>query len=445
MKRIFTISVIAVLLVSLVPIPYTVSAEDPPLLSKVWVDDDWNGYSNGTDVDGPIIGIDAFGTIQDGIDAATPEGTVNVAAGTYNENIIVSAKKKVKILGAGADVTTIIGDGSTSVVTGNSMHADSRIEGFTITSQVQNHTPIFGGGINLENSATTIANCNITGNSAAYGGGIHISWISGTVLSPQVINSLVINNSATVWGGGIFFVNYSLSQIMKLSPTVMNSTIADNTGGDGVYNLQADTTIINTIIYGNSLNNLTDAGGGTSTTSFSLIYTDPLSPSPFVGSGDYHLQSGSLCIDAGDPSFTGPPLTDLDGNSRIVNSVVDMGAYEYQISIINVKIDIKPGSDPNSINLGSKGVVPVAVLTTDGFNASEVDAESVKFAGTEPERWTSEDVDEDGDLDLLFHFKTQELDLTTDSTEATLTGKTLGEIDIEGTDTVRIVPPKGKK
>jgi hypothetical protein len=110
---------------------------------------------------------------------------------------------------------------------------------------------------------------------------------------------------------------------------------------------------------------------------------------------------------------------------------------------VEVAIDIKPGSDPNSINLESKGVVPVAVLTTDDFDASIVDPATVVFAGASPLRWAMEDVDGDGDLDLLFHFKGQELDLDEDSTEATLTGTTFDGLPIEGTDTVNIVP-KGK-
>lgn len=105
-----------------------------------------------------------------------------------------------------------------------------------------------------------------------------------------------------------------------------------------------------------------------------------------------------------------------------------------------VMIDIKPGSCPNSINLKSKGVVPVAVLTTDDFDASTVDPVTVLFAGASPLRWTTEDVDGDGDMDLLFHFKTQELNLTETSTEATLTGTTLGGQPIMGTDTANIVP-----
>jgi len=103
-------------------------------------------------------------------------------------------------------------------------------------------------------------------------------------------------------------------------------------------------------------------------------------------------------------------------------------------------IDIKPGSYPNSINLGSKGLVPVAVLTTDDFDASTIDPVTVHFGGATPVRWTMEDVDGDGDTDLLFHFKAQELvDLNEESTEAFLTGYThYGEF-IWGTDTVNIV------
>ena len=108
--------------------------------------------------------------------------------------------------------------------------------------------------------------------------------------------------------------------------------------------------------------------------------------------------------------------------------------------VIEATVDIKPGSYPNSMNLGSRGVVPVAVLTTEGFDATTVDPVTVLFAGAAPLRWAREDVDYDGDLDLVFHFKTRELNLDLESTEATLTGLTFDGIPFEGTDTVNIVP-----
>ena len=107
-----------------------------------------------------------------------------------------------------------------------------------------------------------------------------------------------------------------------------------------------------------------------------------------------------------------------------------------------VMIDIKPGSDTNPINLKSKGVVPVAVLTTDVFDAAEVNPATVQFAGAAMLRWTLEDVDGDGDKDMLFHFRTEQLNLDQNSTEATLAGKTTEEVTFEATDEVQIVPAK---
>jgi hypothetical protein len=110
------------------------------------------------------------------------------------------------------------------------------------------------------------------------------------------------------------------------------------------------------------------------------------------------------------------------------------------IPITQVMIDIKPGTDVNSLNIGSLGVTPVAVLTTSDFDASIVDPVSVSFADAAPLRWTLEDVDGDGDDDLMFHFKTQELNLDANSTEAILTGSTFDGTLIEGIDSLNIVP-----
>ena len=108
--------------------------------------------------------------------------------------------------------------------------------------------------------------------------------------------------------------------------------------------------------------------------------------------------------------------------------------------VLLIEIDIKPCSLPNPINLKSKGNVPVAILTTNDFDASTVDPASIVFAGASPLKWHLEDVDCDGDIDLLLHFKTPELELAADSTEATLTGETWDFQQIQGTDSVRIVP-----
>lgn len=50
---------------------------------------------------------------------------------------------------------------------------------------------------------------------------------------------------------------------------------------------------------------------------------------------------------------------------------------------ITVTIDIKPGSYPNSINLGSNGNVPVAIFSTEDFDATTVDPLTITLAGAE--------------------------------------------------------------
>ncbi len=113
----------------------------------------------------------------------------------------------------------------------------------------------------------------------------------------------------------------------------------------------------------------------------------------------------------------------------------------YEVVVIPVPIDIKPGSFPNSINLKSKGNVPVAVLSSPTFDATTVNRNTVVFAGVPPLPIgkSSEDVNGDGLLDLVLHFKTQDLNLQPGDTEACLSGKTLDGQDIEGCDSVRII------
>lgn len=111
--------------------------------------------------------------------------------------------------------------------------------------------------------------------------------------------------------------------------------------------------------------------------------------------------------------------------------------------IIGVNLDIKPGSFPNSVNLKSEGVIPVAILTTDSFDASTVDADTVLFGvtGTEssPIHSALSDVDNDGDLDMIFQFPVLDTGLVIGDTQAQLTGETLDGQLIEGSDSINIV------
>jgi hypothetical protein len=108
---------------------------------------------------------------------------------------------------------------------------------------------------------------------------------------------------------------------------------------------------------------------------------------------------------------------------------------------IEASIDIKPGNYPNSINLNSKGVAPVAILTTPDFDASTVVADLVRFgsAGASPIKSALEDVDRDGDMDMILHFKTQDLGITCGDTEVTLTSLTSSGEFFSGSDSISAI------
>jgi hypothetical protein len=91
----------------------------------------------------------------------------------------------------------------------------------------------------------------------------------------------------------------------------------------------------------------------------------------------------------------------------------------------HVSIDIKPGKDPNVINIRSNGLVPVALLGSAEFDVSQMDTSTVAFgrmheAGTAAVKFSSEDVNKDGFRDLVFGFKTREIGLQPGDTEACL-------------------------
>ena len=118
-----------------------------------------------------------------------------------------------------------------------------------------------------------------------------------------------------------------------------------------------------------------------------------------------------------------------------------------------VTIDIKPGSDPNSINPEEQGVLPVAILGSS-IDVYSIDLETITLGGTMVTTRGSakaqklavsfEDVDGDGFIDLVAFFRVQDLvdsgALDGATTGLMLEAETTGGVPICGTDTVNVVP-----
>ncbi len=106
---------------------------------------------------------------------------------------------------------------------------------------------------------------------------------------------------------------------------------------------------------------------------------------------------------------------------------------------VEISIDIKPGSDPNSINTKSMGVVPVAILGSDTLDVTTVDYENIEFGpdGAMPVHVALEDVNDDGFTDLVMHFVQKETGIGKGDVEACISGDTLGGQPFLGCDAIK--------
>jgi predicted outer membrane repeat protein len=188
----------------------------------------------------------------------------------------------------------------------------------------QNMSERFGGAISNNNADVTIDNCTIVANEAGdYYGGVEPGVISSHILSSCEINNCIIYHNIDSQGTG--------------EPSQINPRI--------------DVVTINY----SCLQGWTGLLGGIGNTGADPCFVDP-------NNNDYHLLSDSACINAGDPNYIlGPNETDLDGNPRVIDGRIDMGAYEYNESEPPVEAAMK--LTPQTLNCNGKGNLIAAHIT----------------------------------------------------------------------------------
>ena len=218
-----------------------------------------------------------------------------------------------------------------------------------------------GGGFGCHSSSgVVLANNIITKNSTDYvGGGIYIHSSS-----LQITNNIIAENSTSI-GGGIFCDP-------KPSPTITNNTIVGNSATDNGSGIACHAggspVVINTILWNDGPDEIYLYGGSDSiTVTYSdikggwegegNINADPLFIDP--DNGNYHLQAGSPCIDAGDPNSPKDP----DGTRA------DIGAFYYDQSGVSVPTTLeKVSGDNQSGDVGSVLPYPLVVLLLDQYS-----------------------------------------------------------------------------
>jgi hypothetical protein len=255
-----------------------------------------------------------YPTIQRGIDAAVAGDIVMVAPGAYVEEI--DLKAGVVVQGAGEGLSTIDGGGDAGdVVTavGNAITPDTKLKGFTLTGALNGGGMPGGGGVFCNSGARPeITNCRITGNDcgvALWNGSV--AYIANNIITDNLYDGVSTGSGATVVNNTIHNCRVGFYDYSGYGPVFMNNIV---TGSSlyGIYGPSGGTPPA--LTYNDVWNNATNyqqATPGVGSDSVDPVYADS-------AGRDFHLQTGSPCIDAGNPA---PQYNDPDGTRN------DMGAY----------------------------------------------------------------------------------------------------------------------
>ena len=267
-------------------------------------------------------------------------------------------------------------------------------------------TNMFGGGMDCRSPSSLIDvvfhGNRATNASLGRGGGLALMYAYGTC---TVVNAEFVGNIAGDDGGGMYCSDSGGNHLICDQVTVVSNQ-AGNGGAVYTYG-QGETTIRNSILWGNGMN-VSGPYDGRATITYSdvaeghigasNINVNPIfarNPDPGADGqwgtsdddyGDLRLQASSLCIDGGGDPLV-PSLHDLRGEDRPLDgdadgmAAPDMGAYEHY----NAAGD----SDGDSVTDGDEKIADTDMLdSNDWFHVSSISNDTVFFQSSDARQYT---------------------------------------------------------
>lgn len=339
----------------------------------------------------------------------------------------------------------IVGVGTIAGVSG----AQATVIEYEWTGVIADPGPLVGASVDdpisgtfTYDSATPYSGCSVT--NCSYNGAV--SNHSFSIGNPVIFAGSFA--TATVWVSNASsdqidtrfpFTGYTGNNIGGINPTWIIWKLWDTSGGAVSTHLALPNELV--------LSDWPDTNGqsssfisfsGLGSIGFDILSLNEVDAGPPDADDDGVADDVDNCIDDANPG-----QEDVDGDG--IGDVCD--------PVRNIDIDIKPGSDTNSINPDSNGVIPVAILGSLDFDATAVDGgtcrlgeAAVKMVGKSDKLLCSEEyVNDDGYLDLVCKFMTVYLAAGDEDTTATVIcdDPEIEDSDytLEGTDDIRLVPP----
>lgn len=257
--------------------------------------------ASGDDVNDGLTAATQFRTLQAAVNASENRDTIHVATGTYAP--VNASGRDVTIIGAGADATTIDAAGAGRCAT---LSGGTTLRGFTLRNGKDDDRNGCGCVMGGKLEDCVLEDCY----------GLWCGATRDTDTQRCIVRNIQTGYEAVVRGAHRNTLFYGISawhSVFAYNTMLFNCTVADC---EAIERFESGLAARNCIFWRNTCGNMVISDA-----------EDPMFVS--AADGDYRLRAASPAIDAGDAAYAAEAgETDLSGNARVQNEVIDRGCYE---------------------------------------------------------------------------------------------------------------------